>query len=160
MIVTVTPASDDDGPRLAALLQLYAYDLSAMLALDVAEDGRFAVPPLEGRGHAFVVRVDGKLAGFALVAERSRLSGDSAVRDMAEFFVLRKFRGRGVAEIAANALFDRFGGTWEVRQKAENRPATAFWRRIIGRYTRDHFEDFVVDDERWRGPVQRFVAGR
>ena len=158
MNVQVTAAGADDGACLAALLQLYAYDLSAILALDVGADGRFGVPPLDGRGAPFFVRVDGALAGFALVAERSRLSGDAAVRDMAEFVVLRRFRGRGVGEAAATALFDRFGGTWEVRQKRQNEPATAFWRRIIGRYTGDRFEDFLVDDERWRGPVQRFVA--
>jgi predicted acetyltransferase len=158
MNVELSPAGDDDRARLAALFALYIYDLSAMLGLDVADDGRFVVPTLDGRGRAFLVRVGGVLAGFAIVAERSRLSGDAAVRDMAEFFVLRKYRGAGVGERAATALFDRFGGTWEVRQKAENAPATAFWRRIIGRYTNGSFEDFVVDDERWRGPVQRFVA--
>ena len=158
MQLSVAPAHDEDRPRIDALLQLYVYDLSAMLALDVGDDGRFRVPPLDDRGQLFVLRVDDKLAGFALVAGRSRLSGDPSVRDMAEFFVLRRFRGHGIGERAATTLFERFGGTWEVRQKAENTPATAFWRRAIGRYTGGRFEDFVVDDERWRGPVQRFVA--
>jgi hypothetical protein len=42
-----------------------------------------------------------------------------------------------------------------VREKTENLAATAFWRRVIGRYTGGRFEEVVLDDERWRGPVQR-----
>ena len=129
--------------------------------LDVGDDGRFRVPPIDDywsdpRRHPFLLRVDGTLAGFALVQERSRLSGDESVADMAEFFVLRRFRRRGVGERAAAWLFDRFPRVWEVRQKLENRAATAFWRRAIGRYSGGNFEELVLDDERWRGPVQRF----
>jgi hypothetical protein len=47
-----------------------------------------------------------------------------------------------------------------VRQKAENQAATAFWRRLIGRYTGGQFEELWLDDERWRGPTQRFASGR
>jgi len=45
---------------------------------------------------------------------------------------------------------------WEVRQVMESVAATAFWRRVIGQYTLGAFEETVFDDERWRGPVQRF----
>jgi predicted acetyltransferase len=157
-ILAVTP---NERAVLSALLELYVYDFSESLPLDVGEDGRFHGPPLdayfaEPTHHAFLVRVGDHWAGFALVQERSRLNGDPTVRDMAEFFVLRRYRLSGVGEKMAAWLFDRFGGRWEVRQKAENRPATAFWRRIIGRYTGGHFEDLALDDHRWRGPVQRF----
>jgi predicted acetyltransferase len=66
----------------------------------------------------------------------------------------RRYRRHGVGERAAGWLFDRFAGIWEVRRTSANTQATAFWRRIIGR--RGRFEDLVVDDERWHGPVQRF----
>lgn len=150
-------------PTLDALGQHYANDLSELLGLDVGEDGRFRGPALaayfaDARAHAFLIRVDTALAGFALVVERSRLSGDESVRDVAEFFVLRKYRRRGVGERAARALFARFGGAWEVRQRTGNEPATAFWRRVIGRITGGRFEDEALDDARWRGPVQRFAV--
>ena len=161
MNVEVTVASEDDRQRLAALFELYVYDFSEMLGLDVEEDGRFHGPPLDAywtdpRCHAFLIRADGKLAGFALAQERSRLTGDETVRDVAEFFVLRRYRRQGVGELAARWLFDRFRGPWEVRQKAENVAATAFWRRAIERYTNGRFDEVVWDDARWRGPVQRF----
>ncbi|HEX4459592.1 MAG TPA: GNAT family N-acetyltransferase [Polyangia bacterium] len=161
MNVQVTPATNDDRARFTALLELYVYDFSELVGLDVGDDGRFALPNYdkywtEPRCHAFLVRVDDKLAGFALVQRRSYLSGDETVTDMAEFFVLRRYRRHGVGERAASALFDRFAGWWEVRQRLQNSAATAFWRRIIDRYTGGKFADSVRDDTRWRGPVQRF----
>lgn len=164
MNAQVAAAGPDDRERLEALLQLYVYDLSEALAIDVADDGRFRTPPIDAywtdpRRHPFLIRIDDTLTGFALVQQRSRLTGDEGVCDMAEFFVLRRYRRHGVGERAAAWLFDRFPGPWEVRERAENQPAIAFWRRAIGRYTGGQFEEIVVDDERWRGPVQRFDSG-
>jgi predicted acetyltransferase len=161
MNVHVAPAGPEDRARLLALVPLYVYDLSELLGLDVGDDGQFRPPPLDNywtdpRCHPFLVRVDGTLAGFALVQRRSRLDGDESVTDMAEFFIMRRYRRRGVGERVAASLFDRYRGPWEVRQKIANTPATAFWRRAIARYTGGRFDEVVLDDERWRGPVQRF----
>jgi predicted acetyltransferase len=165
MNVQCTLAGPDDHQRLLALLQLYAYDFSEILPLEVAEDGRFQAPSVtanltDPRNHAFLIRVDDKLAGFALVQPSSYLTGEAGVFDMAELFVMRRHRRRGVGEQVASWLFDRFAGPWEVREKAENQAAAAFWRRIIGRYTDGQFEEMLLDDERWRGPVQRFDSAR
>ena len=153
----MAPARDEESSVLAALLQLYVYDFSEMLAIDLDDDGRFPVPTTEGRD-AFLMRVDGKLAGFALHAGTSRLTGESGVHDVAEFFVLRRYRRAGVGEQGARWLFDRFGGRWEVRQKADNVHAIAFWRRVIDRYTGGRFTEEMLADDRWHGPVQRFDA--
>jgi predicted acetyltransferase len=161
MNVQITAAKPDDQARVGALFELYAYDFSEILGLDVGDDGRFRAPPLDAywtdpRRHAFLIRVDERLGGFALVQERSRLTGEEGVRDVAEFFVMRRYRHHGIGERAARWLFDRFRGRWEVRQKPENEAATAFWRRVISRYSGGSFEDVEWDDARWRGPVQRF----
>lgn len=155
MNVQIAPAGAEERSVLAALLQLYVYDFSETLGLDVGDDGRYRMPPTEGRD-AFLVRVDGKLAGFALHLGKSRLTGEDGVHDVAEFFVLQRYRRAGVGEQAARWLFDRFPGRWEVRQKAENLRAIAFWRRVIDRYTGGRFDEEVLADERWHGPVQRF----
>jgi predicted acetyltransferase len=159
----VFAAGSDEQRLLGALFELYAYDFSEILGLDVGDDGHFRTPPLDAYWidpwrHAFLIRVDERLAGFALVHERSRLTGDEGVHDMAEFFVMRRYRRHGVGEHAARWLFAQFHGKWEVRQKAENHAATAFWRRAIGRYTSGQLEERVWNDERWQGPVQRFES--
>lgn len=126
------------------LFTLYIHDMSGFANLDVGEDGAFALPPSfphwwRARGrHPFLVRADGNLAGFALIRE---FDAGGPACDMGEFFILRKFRRAGVGRIAAHALFDRFPGRWEVRELPANRPAQAFWRRIIGEYTQGDFED-------------------
>jgi len=159
--VEVSAAGAEDRARIEALYEYYVYDFSEIVGLEVGEDGRFHAPSIaeffEAPGHhAFLFRLDGVIVGFALVVEASRLTGERGVRDMAEFFVLRRHRRGGVGERAARELFDRFPGRWEVREKAANVGATAFWRRVIDRHTAGHYEQIELDDERWRGPVQRF----
>jgi predicted acetyltransferase len=159
----LVPATNDDRAALLALNEYYVYDFSDLLGLDVGADGRFGGGRLERHFvdpicHPFLVRVDGKLAGFAIHEGRSRLTGEVGVNDVADFFVMKKYRRHGVGARAATALFDRFAGTWEVRQVRTNVAATAFWRDVIGRYTRGAFEEREHDDERFRGVVQRFVA--
>lgn len=75
---------------------------------------------------------------------------------MEEFFILRKYRGRSVGVWFARQLFARFPGIWEVGEIHENTGAQAFWRKVIGRYTGGRFEEVIVDNERWDGPVQKF----
>jgi predicted acetyltransferase len=104
------------------------------------------------------VRADAHLAGFALVHHRSKLSDAEDVWDMAEFFVLRRYRRLGVGMKAAHQAFAMHPGKWEVRQRETNVAATAFWRRAIGAFTGGAFTEEQLDDDRWRGPVQRFTA--
>jgi predicted acetyltransferase len=135
-----------------------------MLGSDVADSGVFDFEWLhkihlyweKPDWHAFVVKVDGKLAGFALVRQCSYLSGDTDTTDMAEFFIMRQYRRRRVGERVAARLFDMFPGRWEVREEAKNLAAQRFWRTIIDRYARGRYEESIVDDDRWKGPVQSF----
>ncbi len=135
-----------EQPVLGRLLELYAHDFSERTGADVGDDGTFGWRFLdrywaEPDRHAFLFRIDGKLAGFALVR-----SGDP--HDMAEFFVLRKYRRGGVGTDAARAVFARFPGEWQTRQQFENAGATAFWRRTIP----VPFTELANEE----GPVQRF----
>lgn len=161
MQAELVPVDVSRAPVLERLMQLYCYDFSESLGLDVDDEGLFAAPDVRrfvgvpGR-HPFLVRAGGRIAGFAIVAEASRFGNLDAPRDVAEFFILRKHRGAGLGRAVAETLFSRFRGRWEVRQVAKNTAATAFWRRVIGRYTAGAFEETLSDDERWRGPVQRF----
>ena len=159
--VTLDEAAPDREPMLARLMQLYAYDFSELTGCDVREDGCFpGGTPLhscwsEPWRSAFVIRADARIAGFCILDERSRLTGDPSVSDVAEFFVLRRHRRRGVGLLAARLAFAR-SRCWEVRQTAANASATAFWRQAIAAYTGGKFTETFVDDARWRGPVQCF----
>jgi len=161
MTVELVRAAKEDAPVLRRLLQYYVYDFSELVGLDVSDDGRFTTPPLDAYWedawrHPFLARVDGKHAGFALVHQRSRVTPDASTWDVAEFFVMRKYRRRGVGAALATRVFDTFRGPWEVRQLFVNEAATTFWRSVIGAYTKGRFEEAIIDDDRWRGPVQTF----
>ena len=73
---------------------------------------------------AYLFDVDGHPAGFALV----RLTDPI---ELAEFFILRKYRRTGVGTAAAREAIARHAGRWIVTQIPSNEPATAFWRHAI-----------------------------
>jgi predicted acetyltransferase len=73
--------------------------------------------------------------------------------DVVEFFVMRKYRRKGVATEFARRIFARFPGRWEVRIVHNNAAAQAFWRHVVGKVTAGEFAKRAFDDERWRGPV-------
>ncbi|GGO07039.1 GNAT family N-acetyltransferase [Saccharibacillus kuerlensis] len=123
------------------LLQLYLYDFTRYLDIAADENGRFPDYPDLGEFWSrpeekfpFLIRSNGEVAGLALV-ERSDEGGKKPSYYMVEFFVLQKFRRRGVGRRAAVMLFDRFRGRWKVTQLQNNEPAQRFWRQIIGIYT-------------------------
>ena len=159
--VVLLAATVGEGPMLARLGELYAYDFSEITGADIGDDGFYAgdffAPRLsEAARTPYVIRVGGRVAGFAVAVLGSRLTGDPKTADVAEFFVLRRHRRRGVGCAAARALFDTHRGWWDVRQMSENAAARAFWRSTIARYTSGRFEEVHHDDARWRGWVQRF----
>src|SRR5271163_2306993 len=126
----------EQSPILANLLELYAHDFSEFQALEIGPDGRFGYRSLplywsESNRHPFLIRLDGKLAGLALVMRGSEISDNQEVWDMAEFFVLRGCRRRGIGTLAAQKVWRRFPGLWEVRVMQSNRTASLFWKHAI-----------------------------
>jgi predicted acetyltransferase len=90
-------------------LELYAHDFSEFRNLDIGENGRFGYRflPLywsEPDRHPFLIRMDGKLVGLAFVKKWSEVSGNRAVWDMAEFFIVRGCRRRGIGTQVAHEV--------------------------------------------------------
>lgn len=140
------------APALANLLELYAHDFSEFHSLQIGEDGRFGYGSLslywsEPDRHPFFIRADGKLAGLALVKKGSALSGDQTVWDMAEFFVLRGYRRLGIGTLAAQQVWRRFPGPWEVRVMQSNPSAQLFWARAISDFTCEPSQPVRVEKE-------------
>jgi predicted acetyltransferase len=138
--VEVIPATQDQEPILANLMELYAHDFSEFHELELGEDGRFGYSSLplywsEPHRHPFLVRSNGKLAGFVLVQQGPGISGEHTVWDMAEFFVLRKYRKRGIGAKVATDIWTRFPGKWEVRVMQSNHAALPFWKQAISTFT-------------------------
>jgi len=71
---------------------------------------------------------------------------------------MRKYRHKGVGEYVARHIFDQFPGDWQAGQITENSAATQFWRKVIARYTHGNYQEYVLENENWHGPVQVFVS--
>lgn len=159
MNVEVTPVPLIDKPVLAAVMQLYLYDSSDYTGDRLDDDGRYHYHYFdlywteEGR-FPFLIRVDGQIAGLALV--RSLAQDSVPLYQMAEFFVMRPHQGQGVGRAAAVTLFDRFPGRWEVGQHTGNPAGTTFWRRVIATYTGGQYSETFQDNGEHHGPVQHF----
>jgi predicted acetyltransferase len=160
--IEVRRASTAEKVVVRHLMQLYNHDFAEFDGNDVGEDGLYAHAYDLDRywtgttRHPFLVRVDGKLAGFALMEIEQKDDG-SPYCFLAEFFIMKKYRGQGVGQAVAFALFDRYPGEWQVSQIERNLPAQVFWRKVIGRYTGGHFNENILED----GEVlQTFISPR
>ena len=160
MDIAIRPASLSDKPILRNLLELCQHDYSEFDGADADEHGLFGYNYLDnywtepGR-HPFLVRVSGKLAGFVLVRLLDS-ADEQPTYSIAEIFILIKYRRRGVGREVAHRIFDMFRGKWSVAQEEGNRPARAFWRKVIVEYTNGDFEEVHRQDDEWRGPIQKF----
>ncbi|MBD3922190.1 GNAT family N-acetyltransferase [Paenibacillus sp. PR3] len=160
--VTIIPYNDKN--ILSQLIQLYRYDSSEFDGHALNEHGLYMYKYLDHQWtdeyrRPCLFRVNGEIAGFALVMlevprDRVKLSEAEHTNIIGDFFIMRKFRRQGYGKQAAIKLFDMFPGAWEIRQTGSNLPANRFWNQVLDVYTGGSYEQQVLEDERWHGPVQ------
>jgi len=146
--VSLDEATEADSVLLANLLELYIHDMSEVFPhVELGPDGRFGYRCLPlywsepDRHFAFLIRCAGRIGGFVLVTRGSPVASDPDVLDVAEFFVVRKYRRAGVGRQAASLLWDRHPGKWIVRVLETNRGALAFWRDTVASFTAGSFDE-------------------
>ncbi|HXH55299.1 MAG TPA: GNAT family N-acetyltransferase [Gammaproteobacteria bacterium] len=140
MQLELVKASINQKPALANLLELYAYDFTEYCDFDIGNDGFYGYEflPLywtEPTRHPYLIYVDKKIAGFILVQRGSPISDDTVVWDIAEFFVMKKYKRQGVGTEAALKAWEKFKGLWQVRVLMSNPIACSFWPRAIEKFT-------------------------
>lgn len=163
MKIEILPSPVEEKPLFRRMLELYAYDWSGFEDTDLNEFGEYGYDYLdvywtESDRHPFIVRVDGKLAGFVFV-NRIRWV-ESSDHSLAEFFILRKYRRKGIGMHVALNVFERFPGAWEVKTQRKNRKAITFWRKVVqqgGLLDVEEFTDGVSD---WEGLLWTFTNKR
>ena len=151
-------------PIIRNLVRYYVYDFSEHMGWPCSADGKFGgcddLPRYwKHKGNApFLIRSGRELVGFVLVDGNPKRAGID--HRIGEFFVLRKFRRRGIGQRIACEVFDRFPGRWMVEQLKENTPAVRFWRAVIRRYTRGKFRQMTVRSKWGVDNVILFENGR
>jgi predicted acetyltransferase len=90
--------------------------------------------------------------GFARISLRARSPAEFS---MADFFIARTWRRRGIGAEAVRLILDRFEGAWLITEHVRNDPAVQFWRQVVGGYSAGKYQERIVNGE----VQQRFVSG-
>ena len=116
-------------------MSLYLHDMSEFADfVKMSPDGRYKYQNLnyyleKKELSAFFIRVDSENAGFILSNKKPYVPDDREI-SIQEFFILRKFRGRGIGHRAAENFFKLFPGKYLVAQLTTNKPAIDFWHSV------------------------------
>jgi len=159
--IELVKVEETEKSVLRQLIELYNYDFSEYDQADVNAHGFYGYRYFdhywtEEARHPFFIKVDGELAGFVLVNDHCYYLKGAGARSIAEFFVMRKYRGKGIGKVVARQVFDRFPGKWEVLQHGENAPSIRFWETIVSEYTNGNFEKHAAQTEDWEGQALIF----
>jgi predicted acetyltransferase len=148
--IELVPAALEQQPIVANLLELYIHDFSEFLHLELGADGRFGYPDLPlywsapGR-HPFLVKVDGEWAGLVLIKKEPAASNRQPTWDIAEFFIVRGYRGRRIGTRVAHEVWRSIPGPWTVRVMQLNHAALPFWEHAITAFTGEPVEPSIVE---------------
>ena len=148
-----------DRDPLRRMLELYQHDLSDIWDQDIDAAGEYGyaldrywnVPG----NFAYVALFDGHYAGFALVDDQVKLSGGQYWMD--QFFVLKKYRGRGLGRELAVSVISRHAGHWQIGQMADNHRAQSFWRNTLTAMAPRDLRECAITTGWWQGVVQQFT---
>ncbi|MGO8670763.1 MAG: GNAT family N-acetyltransferase [Capsulimonadaceae bacterium] len=146
MNIELVPATRADAHIIARLWPLYQYDMSEVGGTPINAFGLFEEASMSvhdyredlelwwrnpERVHPYLIRVDGLAGGLVLVGVAPPFAPADCDYSVVEFFVLRGFRGRGIAQSVAREMFQHYPGCWELHVFAGNTVALAFWRRLL-----------------------------
>ena len=147
------------GPESDALLrnlcEHYCHDMSEWFDLDAGADGRYSYDTASvwAKGYeAYLAKVGDSIAGFALIGSGSERLDGVGPFDVHEFFIMRKFRRRGVGRSVATFLWNEHPGEWLVRVLEANAPAITFWRGVISSYAAGSYREapHMVNGRPWK----------
>ncbi|MBD5145261.1 MAG: GNAT family N-acetyltransferase [Ruminococcus sp.] len=152
MNISIEPILLEQKSVFVQMMELYNYDFSEFSDNDINEYGYFGYSHIddywnkEGR-YPFFIRVDEKLAGLVLVRSCCEYNNLDNPHNIAEFFVMKKYRHKGVGKQVSMKIFDMFRGGWEISQWSNNLPAQKFWKKIVAEYTNGKYDTFTVAEK-------------
>lgn len=133
------------------LMQLYIYELSfyedETTDFTLLDNGLYVMSKYiemyfkSEKRHPYILKCDGKLAGFVL-----QRFNEENMNEIAEFFVINKYRKFGAGTFMATEMFKKYKGKWEVRTLLKNKKAQSFWRSVISKFSNGNFEEKLIRD--------------
>jgi ribosomal-protein-alanine N-acetyltransferase len=144
------PATMKEYPILQNMGRFYVYDMSEFMGDDpdwqIPHDGLYECIDFKkywqtDDTYPFLICYKEEFVGFVIVDQKG--SNTDIAYNMAQFFILRKFKHKGIGRYVACECFKRFSGVWEVMVMPSNRGAFHFWHAVIKAYTHDHFTEYT-----------------
>ncbi len=146
---------EEDKDIIYNLMQLYTYELSFFedetTNFQLLKSGVFKMNKYielywkEKERHSFILKYNGELAGFIL-----QRYNENKMQEIAEFFVLNKYRRLGAGTFMASEMFKRYKGKWEIATLLKNKPAQEFWRKVINNTSNGNYkEQLIMNDTRY-----------
>lgn len=142
--IKIIPATINDYQAIQNMARFYVYDMSEYLGdeegWEMPEDGLYECIDFKkywetDNAFPFLIRYKSELVGFAIVDKKG---SEPAINfNMAQFFIIRKFKNKGIGKFIAHELFNRFRGIWEVMVIPENLGAYQFWNKTIGAFSKN-----------------------
>lgn len=147
--IELVPATLADWPLIQNMARFYVYDMTRFLGFhegwELPNDGLYECIDFkkywqDTHAFPFLIQYKGENVGFAIVDKK----GSHADIDfnMAQFFILNKFKHKGISQYVAKKCFDQFRGTWEVNVISGNEAAYRFWRKTVKDYTNNRFQEY------------------
>jgi predicted acetyltransferase len=148
--IELIPASLADYSIIQNMARFYVYDMSEYMGQEqgweIPNDGLYECIDFKkywenDQSFPFLIHYQNEWAGFVIVDKKG---SDKEVNfNMAQFFILRKFKNKGLGTWVATYCFDHFKGVWEVMVMPKNEGAYQFWQKTIANYTHGNFVKYT-----------------
>lgn len=158
MKVSLAHATDYEYVR--NLFQYYIYDMSEYTGWAPYKDGTYNVSDSitglsdywnKPNHFPYLIMADNDVAGFSLV-RKYPYSDDEF--DMGQFFVLRKFKRKGIGKQAFRLSVSKHPGNWITRVLPNNLGAMKFWLTVIDSVATTEVR---VDTDTYKSHEMKFI---
>lgn len=133
-MVKLVEVKKEEEDILYRLLQKYIYEMSGIYEEEMDETGDFSYPYLpyyfgyEGRCAYFICAED-KRVGFLMINTHS-WTGEKIDHSISEFTIFPRFRQKGYALMAMEALTGERKGSFQLKYSTKNKAGTKLWEQV------------------------------
>ena len=157
MNITIKKIKREEKNILKNLWQKYVYEYSQYSGNEMNNNGLFSEGIIDLYWIAkdffpYFIRVNGKLIGFLLIDNDYPGFSDEVDFNLANFFIIYKYRRNGIGKYVINHIFNKYKGKWKLLYHPKNKVAKLFWLKTINEYTKGKYKiiknsnDFVFKD--------------
>lgn len=143
-MVDLIEVTEKEKAVLINLLEKYLYEFSQWEKTDVDDNGLYNYEWLdyyltETNRYPYLIKVDGKLAGFVLISDYPEVPEETTDFCLSEFFIMHKYRRSGNGRNAVFQVLDKHHGRWQLKCHPHNLTSVHFWNTVIDEYTKGKY---------------------